>query len=351
MVSPTTRARVERVVRACGSHDDQRSLRLAVLDEIRSVVGFDAYAWLLTDPETEVGAAPLADVPCLLELPSLIRLKYQTIVNRWTGLDVPVGLLRGATGDERERSLVWRDLLAGYDVGDVASVVFRDRFGCWGFLDLWRIGSKAEFKAQEAEFLTSIAEPITEALRRCQARTFSLARTEMYRTGPVVLVMSPNIEVKAQTPETEKYLRLLMPPNADRQPIPAGAYNVSAQLLAVESVVDHHHPSARVHLSDGTWLTLRAARIGGQEPADEQDIAVSIELSSTNERTSLFARAFGLSVREAELLSELVTGADTRQIAQRMFLSENTIQDHLKSIFDKTATRNRRTLFARVAGR
>jgi DNA-binding CsgD family transcriptional regulator len=33
-----------------------------------------------------------------------------------------------------------------------------------------------------------------------------------------------------------------------------------------------------------------------------------------------------------------------------MFLSENTVQDHLKSIFAKTGTTNRRTLLARVVG-
>jgi hypothetical protein len=27
---------------------------------------------------------PLADVPCLAELPKLIRLKYSTELNRWT---------------------------------------------------------------------------------------------------------------------------------------------------------------------------------------------------------------------------------------------------------------------------
>jgi len=69
------------------------------------------------------------------------------------------------------------------------------------------------------------------------------------------------------------------------------------------------------------------------------------------ERTAVFGRAFGLSAREAELLSHLVTGSDTRRIAQRMFLSEHTVQDHLKSIFAKTATRNRRTLLARATGR
>jgi DNA-binding CsgD family transcriptional regulator len=33
-----------------------------------------------------------------------------------------------------------------------------------------------------------------------------------------------------------------------------------------------------------------------------------------------------------------------------MFVSEHTVQDHLKSIFAKTATRNRRTLLAPALG-
>jgi DNA-binding CsgD family transcriptional regulator len=33
-----------------------------------------------------------------------------------------------------------------------------------------------------------------------------------------------------------------------------------------------------------------------------------------------------------------------------MFVSENTVQDHLKSIFTKTATRSRRILLARALG-
>jgi len=53
---------------------------------------------------------------------------------------------------------------------------------------------------------------------------------------------------------------------------------------------------------------------------------------------------------EAELLGHLILGADTHLTAQRMSVSENTIQDHLKSIFAKTATSNRRTLLARVVG-
>ena len=43
---------------------------------LREVIGFSAYVWLLTDPVTEVGSAPLADVPCLPELPALVKSKY-----------------------------------------------------------------------------------------------------------------------------------------------------------------------------------------------------------------------------------------------------------------------------------
>ncbi|HMI23018.1 MAG TPA: LuxR family transcriptional regulator, partial [Streptosporangiaceae bacterium] len=76
----------ETIMRICRGEADVRMLRLEALDAIRRAVSFDAYARLLTDPETSVGSSPLADVPCLPQLPQLIRLKYATAVNRWTRL-------------------------------------------------------------------------------------------------------------------------------------------------------------------------------------------------------------------------------------------------------------------------
>ena len=84
---------------------------LRLLEEIRRAVSFDAYAWLLTDPETSVGSAPLADVPCLPELPRLIR---PEVPDRDQPVDVtaaaPVALLHEATGGDLSLSLLWRDL-------------------------------------------------------------------------------------------------------------------------------------------------------------------------------------------------------------------------------------------------
>ena len=352
MARERSRARIDRLC-GPGGDVDPRTLRQRLLEEIRQVAGFDAYAWLLTDPETSVGSAPLADVPPPLvpQLPRLIRSKYLTEVNRWTALGTAVATLHEATGGDLSRSLLWRELLGRYGVVDVASMVFNDRYGCWGFLDLWRVGAAAPFTRGEVDFLAGIRDAVTTALRRCQANTFFSRPTRETRwPGPAMLLLSPELDVLGQTPETHEYLRVLVPPSDGRAPIPASSYNVAAQLLAVEAEVDRNQPTTRVHLSDGLWLTLRAARIADAQPPDQRNIAVTIEAASPVDRMSLFGRAFGLSVRERELVDHLMTGVDTKEVARRMFLSEHTVQDHLKSIFSKTSVRNRRTLLSRALG-
>ena len=316
------------------------------------MVGFEAYAWLLTDPRSSVGSSPVADVPWLPQLPHQIRLKYQTPVNRWTRLRRdPVALLHKATKGNLANSLVWRELLTDYEIGDVASVVFRDRFGCWAFLELWRHESQGPFGQDEATFIADLVPAVTVALRHTQAITFAAGppRDDMV-PGPVVLLLSPDLAVRAQTPEAKAYLRLLVPPAEGSSPVPAIAYNVGAQLLSVEEGVDFNPPTARVHVSHSLWVTARAARIEGGNLASDEDIAVTMERSSPAERADMFCRVFGLSRRETELLEHLALGQDTREVAEAMFVSDNTVQDHLKSIFTKTGTHNRRTLLAQALG-
>src|SRR3954452_1766821 len=180
---------LDRIVRSCASGADARELRLRLLPEIARVVAFDAYAWILTDPLTSVGSAPLAAVPSLPELPQLIRLRYLTALNRWTTLTDPVAVLSGATDGDLSRSLVWRDLLSRYDVRDVATVVFRDRHGCWAFLELWRAGRRS-FGPDDAAFLAQVAPAVTTGLRRSVARTFQAPLPDVpVPGGPLVLLL------------------------------------------------------------------------------------------------------------------------------------------------------------------
>ncbi|MEV6638222.1 helix-turn-helix transcriptional regulator [Actinoplanes sp. NPDC051470] len=339
----TRASALQRLQSLGGGTADARALRAAALAEIGRVVPFDAYVWPLTDPETSVGVAPLASLPPAVtpELPNLIRLKYQCQVNHWTGLTAAARL------DEPAASLLWRELLCGHGVTDIASVAFRDRYGCWASLDLWRTGGT--FTAGELAFLDAATALLTEQLRRRVAACFGTAGSPLARDpGPVMLLLDAGLRVIGQTPQTHDYLHRLLP-GTTPDPVPAAAYNVAAQLLAAEAGATTNPPLARMHLTGGRWLTMRAARLGPPSGSDAQ-IAVTVEDSSVPDRTAVFARACGLAARETELLHYVTTGADTRTIAAQMFLSENTVQDHLKSIFDKTGTRSRRALLSRAAG-
>ena len=105
-----------------------------------------------------------------------------------------------------------------------------------------------------------------------------------------------------------------------------------------------------MHLAGGEWVTVRAARIGSDRPLERRNIAITIEACSPTERFEVFCAAFGLSAREREILGLLATGCDTRELARAAFVSEHTVQDHLKSIFAKTGLNTRRLVVARATG-
>lgn len=345
MVSPSTQRRAaERIAQACRAGGDARSLRRTLLERIRPVVPFDGHVWLLTDPETEVGSAPVASLPFVAdeELPLVIRTRYLAAANRWT-------TLAGAASLAATEPSAWSALLAGRGVGDVASVVFRDRHGCWGFLDLWR-AAPGTFDAAEVELLAAIAPDVASALRRSQAATFASPVGARALGGPAVLVLSDELEVRARTARTDDYLRVLVPPPPARDPIPAAAYNVAAQLLAVEAGADGHAPWARVNLAGGDWLTLRASRLEPTGHAGGGEIAVTLEPTAPLDRVDLYGRACALSRREAELVRELASGLDTTSAARALGISEHTIHDHLRSVFAKTGVHTRAALLARALG-
>jgi hypothetical protein len=204
MASAWARTRAcERIAALGAAGLGDRDLRRQVLAVLREVIDFGAYVWLLTDPVTAVGAAPLAEVPCITELPALIKAKYATPVNRWTALQLracPAGLLHDAVGGDLSRSRVWREVMSRYRIGNVASVVFADQYGCWGFLDLWRDGACEPFDGADAEFVASLAAPLTSALRHCQARTFVEPSTpHRYDAGPVVLTLDDDLRITSRT--------------------------------------------------------------------------------------------------------------------------------------------------------
>jgi DNA-binding NarL/FixJ family response regulator len=53
------------------------------------------------------------------------------------------------------------------------------------------------------------------------------------------------------------------------------------------------------------------------------------------------AGAHSLTAREIEVLQQLSTGATNRDIAQALYISENTVRNHVRNILDKLHLSNR----------
>jgi DNA-binding CsgD family transcriptional regulator len=337
----------QRVQRLCSAELTGKALREQIVALLRRVLAFDAYNFPLTDPATLVGTSPLADVPMLPwpRLPELIRWRYLSLVCRWDqliGRDAPATSLLGETGGEPERSPVWQNVQRELGVTDTCVVVFNDRHGCWGLLDLWRTGG-SPFSAAELRMLSSLAEPVTAGLRAAVARTFVNSEEQLLPIGPALLVLGPDLDVRTQTEAAASALLRLNPPDEAIPPIPAAAYNIGAALIAAEHGVPIGPVFSRIHLGGSRWVTAKASRLG-------DDIGVSIEATTSDDRMDLYARACGLSERETQILALLGQGLDTKQVAERLVISEHTATDHVKAVLAKTGARTRQQLLARVIG-
>ncbi|MGZ5404587.1 MAG: helix-turn-helix transcriptional regulator [Nocardioides sp.] len=324
---------IERLARTAG---DSRELRARVVEHVRRTVPFDWFVFVLTDPATTVGVDPLAEAPPGVALPQLISAKYRTALNRWTALTASAALRERAA-----ESPAWLEVQRFHGVVDVLSAVFRDHYGCWGFLDLW---SRRSFQTQDLRQVDAVVPAVTSVLRRDQAR--SLRRPSAAEaTGPVVLVLDDELRVVSRTAAADDWLARLLPPADGVLPVPAVAYNVAAQLVARERGVDPHLPRGRVHLGDGFWVSVGAARLGVG-----QGVAVAMEPITADDRMDLVGRAFALSPREGTVVAEVCAGRTTAEVAASLHLSPLTVQDHLKSVFRKTGVRSRRELAALALG-
>ncbi len=83
----------------------------------------------------------------------------------------------------------------------------------------------------------------------------------------------------------------------------------------------------------------------------DKAITVILEEAAPAEVAPVIMSAYGLTDREKTICGLVCQGLPTRQIADRLHLTTDTVQDHLKSVFDRTGVHSRGELVATILQR
>lgn len=286
--------------------------------------------------------------PFMPELPreSLAVEYYQDDVNKMSDVarsESGLSTIHDATDGDPSGSPRWRANVAmGGDQELVAALRIRAG-GVWGAVTLYREPDQPMFDAAEKRFMRQAATQLAEGARR--ALLFGEATDPEGPQAPGLLVLSADWRVQSSTPGTEQWLAEL--PDSDGNRLPTAVLTVAGQ--ALRSAEQGDRPGevamARVLSRSGRWVVLHgAALLSGADPR----VAVIIEPAHPARITSLLMSAYELTERERDVTQLVLQGASTGDIATELSVSPHTVQQHLKSVFDKTGVRSRRDLVGKV---
>jgi DNA-binding CsgD family transcriptional regulator len=338
----------ERVLALCASSAGSAELRLEVIRLLKQMVGFDRWCWSVGDPDSLLAGGDLAEADLWPVMPRLFALEQWDEVNAPHLLarrPRPVGSLSASTGGDLGRSRVWDECLRLHSVGDQATVVLRDAHGSWGYFKAWRNGEDRPFAAEDLQLLGDLSTVLGSALRRRAVGPTAFQRGELAEQRPAgVLILDAELRLRSSTAPARAWLEVL-PGAAMAQRLgylPQTVYAVAARAIAAEWPTVAGLPAQlRTRTQDGRWAVVEAAPLQG---AAAGSIAVTLRAAVSAEVLGLVARAHALTQRESQVLELIIAGLPTRHIADRLCISTNTLQDHLKAIFDKVGVRNRREL-------
>jgi DNA-binding CsgD family transcriptional regulator len=333
---------MERVEALSGRAADPTALRLEIVESLRSVLGFDRWCWPVCDPASGLATTALGEHDYWPVLPRLLLLDQ-----RLDAADsLPMLTAARVTGGH-DRGLRFTDVLGPVGIGDELRVPLRDRHGLWGCLDLMRSTDDKPFSEDDRELLDALAPALAAVTRRSTA-VAQVAAEAPPALPAGVLVLDADLAVRASTAGARAWLAQFAPPTMPFAEMAASAvvYNVAARVLARSAAGRPLEPTrVRVRALTGGWAVVEADNL---DPL-EQTVAVTIRPASAPEVLDLRTLAFDLTAREREVVSLLLDGNDTRAVAEQLFLSPHTVQDHLKSIFAKTGMRSRKELVAALA--
>ena len=262
-------------------------------------------------------------------------------VNKWTDLahdrDGARTLIAATAGDPSS-SARYRDIFEPLGLEDELRVVLRSRGSVWGFMCLHR-EQGAAFSAAELEFTQRIAPHLAEGLRLgLLVQDMELAQTA---DSPGLILLAEDGSVIGTNTAADQWLDELDTSRSGTMPIEVHA--LTAKLRALDPPVGV--PQLRARTRAGRWAILQASWMPNQ---GHDTVAVIIQQAAADQIAPVVMSAYGLTAQEQKISGLVFHGLSTHAISEKLHITQHTVQDHLKSIFDKTGVRSRRELVTTV---
>jgi DNA-binding CsgD family transcriptional regulator len=335
------------IVSLCHQGLDSATLFHETARHLATVVPFDRSCWHNIDPVsllfTSAVQENLGPEPRLAaheyEIDDVIQWSYLATRN-W-----PVGVLRHATHGHPETSPRFREILRPRGITEELRASFVSGGACWGAMGIYRDQGHAEFDDDEAGFVAEAGNHLADGIRRALLLDDATSRT--WETGPGWILLDRHDELEAMNEAAVALLDDIVHvgPRAPCPLIPHPVFAVAARARASVSGASERSARCRTLTRSGRWLVLHGSQIAGRT---DGRIAVIIEPAHHGELAAVIMRAYGLSAREREVTQLVLRGQSTAQIAATLQLSPYTVQDYLKTIFDKVGVHSRRQLIGLI---
>ena len=257
----------------------------------------------------------------------------------------PVSTLSQATGGRPQRSARYQQVLAPAGIPHELRAAFVSRGRCWGAVHIARREEEPDFTATEADALASITSLVAEGIRS-SLRFEAGRRSGGGPASPGLLLLGPANEVELITPPAQELFEAMRSgAESVRDETPPGAVlALAAYTRAASGSADAQGRTVAVPTGSG-WITLHASL---PDATASGRVAIVLERSVSPESTAVRLEAHGVTARERQIAGLLAAGLTNPEIAERLVLSPYTVQDHIKSLFEKTNVSSRQELVARI---
>jgi DNA-binding CsgD family transcriptional regulator len=322
----------------------------AVADALRPLIAFDAFCWHTVDPGTILFTGSVnRDVGCSGSW--LAHHEYVVEdVNKWSFL-AHSGRIVGATSIDTHgdptRSTRHRSQ-ESYGFGDELRMSLVVDGVYWGAAAFLRQADQPWFTEADVQALSALAGAIGRGLRRSIITRPAVVESAPADHGPGVVVFDERGEPESISGAAARWIGEFV---EDPQPYrPSESKVIQAVAARARQIPPGTDPlelsaRARVRTRTGTWLLMYGTRLSGG-PAGRT--AVIIHPATPQDVAPVIALSYGLTDRESQVAMQCIQGRATKEIAQALSMSPYTVQDHFKSIFDKTGARTRGELVGQI---